>query len=345
MQIQELNHRSREIFREIVESYLETGAPVGSRFVARQLELKLSPASVRNVMADLEEAGLLAAPHTSAGRVPTDAGLRLFVDGLLEIGDLTEQERASIESRCTAHGRGLEELLAEAGSMLSGLSRCAGMVVAPKLDSPLRHVEFVALGPGRALVVLVTEDGMVENRLVDLPANLPPGALTEAGNFINQRLAGRTMAEARSEVLGELDKNRAELDQLTARVVEAGVAEWAGGDKHNTLIVRGRANLLEDVNAFEDLEQIRQLFDELEAKRDVIRLIDVTEGSTGVQIFIGSENKLFTHSGSALIVAPFSNSRQHIVGAIGVIGPTRLNYARIIPMVDYTAKVVGRLLG
>jgi heat-inducible transcriptional repressor len=345
MQIQELNLRSREIFREVVESYLETGVPVGSRFVARQLELKLSPASVRNVMADLEEAGLLAAPHTSAGRVPTEAGMRLFVDGLLEIGDLTEDERASIESRCSAHGRGLEELLAEAGSMLSGLSRCAGMVVAPKLDSPLRHVEFVALAADRALVVLVTEDGMVENRLVDLPPNLPPSVLVEAGNFLNQRLAGRTMAEARLEILTELDQYRAELDQLTARVVEAGVAEWAGGDKHNTLIVRGRSNLLEDVNAVEDLEQIRQLFDELEAKRDLIKLIDVTEGSAGVQIFIGSENKLFTHSGSALIVAPFSNSRQQIVGAIGVIGPTRLNYARIIPMVDYTAQVVGRLLG
>ena len=345
IQIQELNERSREIFREIVEAYMDSGAPVGSRSIARRMDLNLSPASVRNVMADLEEAGLLASPHTSAGRVPTEAGMRLFVDGLLELGDLTEGERAAIEGKCNAQGRSLSDMLAEATATLSGLSNCAGLVVTPKFDSPLKHIEFVALGPGRALVVLVTEDGIVENRLLELPAGLPPSALTEASNYINERLRGRTMKEAREQIFADLERQRAQLDVLTARVVEAGLAEWAGGEPANTLIVRGRANLLEDVNALADLDRIRILFDDLEAKRDMVRVIDLTEGAEGVRIFIGSENTLFNLSGSSLIVAPFSNSRQHIVGAIGVIGPTRLNYARIIPMVDYTAQVIGRLIG
>ncbi len=345
IQIQELNERSREIFREIVEAYLSSGAPVGSRSIARRLDLNLSPASVRNVMADLEEAGLLASPHTSAGRVPTELGMRLFVDGLLELGDLTESDRAAIEGKCKAHGRSVSDMLAEATTMLSGLSNCAGLVVAPKFDSPLKQIEFVALRPGRALVVLVTEDGIVENRLVELPAGLPPSTLTEAANYINDRLRGRTMREARDQIFAELEEKRVQLDALTTRVVEAGLAEWAGGEPANTLIVRGRANLLEDVNAVADLDRIRLLFDELEAKRDLVRVIDLTEGAEGVRIFIGSENTLFSLSGSALIVAPFSNSRQQIIGAIGVIGPTRLNYARIIPMVDYTAQVIGRLIG
>jgi heat-inducible transcriptional repressor len=345
IQIQELNERSREIFREIVEAYLSSGAPVGSRAIARRLELSLSPASVRNVMADLEEAGLLVAPHTSAGRVPTERGLRLFVDGLMELGDLTEAERAAIEGQCKAHGRSVSDMLAEATTMLSGLSNCAGLVVAPKFDSPLKQIEFVALGPGRALIVLVTEDGIVENRLVELPPGLAPSALTEASNYINDRLRGKTMREARDQIFAELEEKRAQLDTLTARVVETGLAEWAGGEPANTLIVRGRANLLEDVNAVADLDRIRILFDELEAKRDLVSVIDLTEGAEGVRIFIGSENTLFNLSGSSLIVAPFSNSRQQIIGAIGVIGPTRLNYARIIPMVDYTAQVIGRLIG
>ncbi len=345
IQIQELNERSREIFREIVEAYLNSGAPVGSRSIARRLDLNLSPASVRNVMSDLEEAGLLASPHTSAGRVPTELGMRLFVDGLLELGDLTESERAAIEGKCKAHGRSVSDMLAEATTMLSGLSNCAGLVVAPKFDSPLKQIEFVALGIGRALVVLVTEDGIVENRLIDLPSGLPPSVLTEASNYINDRLHGRTMREARDQIFAELEEKRAQLDALTARVVEAGLAEWAGGEPANTLIVRGRANLLEDVNAVADLDRIRILFDELEAKRDLVSVIDLTEGAEGVRIFIGSENTLFNLSGSSLIVAPFSNSRQQIIGAIGVIGPTRLNYARIIPMVDYTAQVIGRLIG
>ena len=347
--IQELNERSRQIFRHIVESYLETGEPVGSRTLSQRLALKmgggLSPASIRNVMADLEDAGLLFAPHASAGRMPTEIGLRIFVDGLLEIGNLAEGERQTIESRVAAEGRSLEEVLTEATRMLSGLSQCAGLVVAPKLDKPLRHIEFVGLGPTRALVVIVTEDGTVENRVVDLPPGMTPSTLTQASNYLNARLVGRSIAAATREILQELEENRVELDQLTARVVEAGLAKWAGGAETPTLIVSGQSHLLDDLSAAADLDRIRRLFDDLENKRELLRLLERADEAEGVRIFIGSENKLFSLSGSSLIVAPYANSRDQIVGMIGVIGPTRVNYGRVIPMVDYTAKVIGRLMG
>jgi heat-inducible transcriptional repressor len=343
--IQELNKRSREIFREIVEAYVETGEPVGSRAISKKLDGRLSPASIRNVMADLEDAGLLFAPHTSAGRLPTQAGLRLFVDGLLELGDLSPDERSNIEARCAAQGRGVQDVLLEATSMLSGLSHCAGLVVAPKHEAPLRQVEFVDLGPGRALVVLVDENGLVENRVIELPLNLPRSALIQAGNYLSDRLRGRSMSVARTESGLELAQRRAELDELTSKVVQAGLAVWTAGEGRGTLIVRGQAKLLEDVNAVGDLERIRQLMEELEQQEELLNIIDMTQDGQGVQIFIGSENKLFPASGCTTIVAPFQNARQQVIGAIGVIGPTRLNYARIIPMVDFTARVVGRLLG
>jgi len=340
-----LNERAREILRRIIDGYLETGEPVGSRTISRQKGIALSPATIRNVMADLEESGLLYAPHTSAGRLPTEAGLRLFVHGLLEIGGLGEEERRRIESQCKAAGRSLAQALEEATETLSGLSHCAGLVVAPKAESPLKHVEFVNLGHGRALVVLVSEDGMVENRIIDLPAGLPPSALVQAGNYLNAKLAGRTLEEARKLVLGELEARRAELDELTRKVVEAGLAVPAGEGTSGVLIVRGQSNLLGNVRAVEDLERIRELFAILETKESLLRLIESAGTAEGVQIFIGAENTLFAHAGCSMIIAPFGNSREKIVGAIGVIGPTRLNYARIIPMVDYTAKVIGRMLG
>lgn len=340
-----MSQRSRDILRLVVETYMTTGEPVGSRFLSKKLEHRLSPASIRNTMADLEDAGLLYAPHTSAGRLPTEIGLRLFVDGLLQVGDLTQDERSSIEGRCTASGRGFQDVLTEATSVLSGLSGHAGLVVAPKVDVPLRHVEFVPLGPNKALVVMVSESGQVENRVLDMPMGLTPEALAEAGQFLSQRLKGRTIALGRNEILKELEQRRAELDQLSARVVEAGLAIWGGEPERGTLIVRGSANLLDDVAAIADLERIRNLMEELENTEEMLRLIDLTQGGEGVRIFIGSENTLFRRAGCSLIVAPLQNQQQRIVGAIGVIGPTRMNYARVVPMVDFTAQVVGRLLG
>ena len=343
--ITELDERSREIFREIVETFMETGAPVGSRTLSRVSNLALSPASIRNVMADLEAAGLLYAPHTSAGRLPTERGLRMFVDGLLEVGDLTEEERASIEVRCAQGEYNLQELLSRASETLSGLSRCAGIVVVPKVEAPLKHIEFVNLDAGRVIVVIVFESGMIENRVIEIPAGMPPSVLVEASNYLNDRLRGFTFQEARQRIEQELEARRAELDELTSQVVEAGLATWGGGTEGGTLIVRGRANLLADVQAMDDLDRVRQLFSDLESTREFGGLLDLAQDAEGVRIFIGSENRLFSLSGSSLIVAPYGDSRQQVVGAIGVIGPTHLNYARIIPMVDYTAKVIGRLIG
>ena len=342
--VNNLNQRSRAIFRQIIESYLATGEPVGSRNLSRTLPMALSPASVRNVMADLEALGLIYAPHTSAGRLPTQSGLRLFVDGLLELGDLAPSERAHIEAQISGP-HGLNELLSEASEMLSGLSRCAGVVLTEKLVHRVKHIEFVSLEATKALIVLVGEDGTVENRVLSLPEGLPSSALTETTNYLNSRLPGATFTEARKRIEEELAAKKAELDELTAKVVQSGLAQWSGGKEDmRSLIVRGQSHLLEDLKAFEDLERVRLLFDDLESKREIMQLLTLTEQAEGVRIFIGSENQLFSLSGSSLIVAPFSDTEHKIVGVLGVIGPTRLNYARIIPMVDYTARLVDRLL-
>lgn len=343
--ISELNERSREIFRHIVDAFVETGEPVGSRTLSQRLGGSLSSATIRNVMADLEDSGLLFAPHTSAGRLPTEAGLRLFVDGLLEVGNLTEEERRSIDGQCAVSGVSVERILEEASSALSGLSRCAGVVLAPKTESPLKHIEFVGLSPGRAMVVMVTESGIVENRIIDTPPGIVPSTLVEATNYLSSRLVGRTIGEAQAEIKQELDAHRAALDDLTARVVESGLATWAGGEADGSLIVRGQANLLDDITAMSDLEHIRTLFAALETKETMVRLLTLAESGEGVQIFIGSENQLFDMAGCSMIVGSYGSRGQKVVGAIGVIGPTRMNYARIIPMVDYTAKLVGHLIG
>ena len=343
--VDELNERSRAIFRQIVETYLSTGEPVGSRNLSRSLPMTLSPASVRNVMADLEALGLVYAPHTSAGRLPTESGLRMFVDGLLELGDLQEAERTQIEAQIGAGQRNLNELLTEASELLSGLSRCAGVVIAEKQVERVKHIDFVRLDAGKALIVLVGEGGSIENRIISLPQGLPASALTEASNYLNSRLKGSTLAETRLSVEEEIKARRAELDGLTAQVVQSGLAQWSGGkDDTKSLVIRGQSHLLEDLKAVEDLERVRLLFDDLEAKRDIMQLLTLAEQAEGVRIFIGSENQLFSMSGSSLIVAPFRDTEHKIVGVLGVIGPTRLNYARIIPMVDYTARLVGRLL-
>ncbi|MBL6455461.1 heat-inducible transcriptional repressor HrcA [Belnapia sp. T6] len=339
-----LDTRSATILRELVELYVTTGEPVGSRTLSRRLPLGLSPASIRNVMADLEEAGLLYAPHTSAGRLPTERGLRLFVDGLLEFGDLGEEERSEIAARCAASGRSMQETLAEAGQMLSGLAGAAGLVVAPKSEGTVRHIEFVGLGPGRALVVLVTADGRVENRVIDVPPGLPPSALMQASNYLNARLAGRSLDDARSRVSEEIAANRTALDALTNQVVEAGLATWAGGGG-GSLIIRGQAKLLQHLDQAARLAEIQALFERLEAQETVLRLLDLAQRGEGVQIFIGAESGLFDSAGLSMVVAPFRNGQEKIVGAIGVIGPSRINYGRVIPVVDYTARVIGRLLG
>jgi len=345
LSIAELNERSREVFRHIVESYFESGDPVGSRTISRQAGVDLSPATIRNVMAELEEAGLLFSRHTSAGRLPTEAGLRLFVHALLQIGDLHEQERSDIEAQCATTGKSLEQVLDQASRTLSGLSRCAGVVASPNSESRLRHLEFVNLSPGRALVVLVMENGMIENRVINVPIGMPTSTLTEATNYVAARMAGRTLSEAKTQIQNEIETRKTQLDAATTAVVEAGVAIWSGDKDGGTLIMRGQSNLLDDVTALEDIERVRQLFDMLEREEGYLRLLEAAQNGEGVQIFIGAENNLFNHAGCSMIVAPYKDRSEQIIGAIGVVGPTRINYARIIPMVDYTAKVVGKLLG
>ena len=340
----ELDDRARDIFRRGVETYLETGDPVGSRTVSKG-GVQLSPASIRNTMQDLAQMGLLSAPHSSAGRMPTHAGLRLFVDGLLEIGDLGEQEQREIEARLAGRGRNFQDALDEATVMLSGLAGGAGVVVTPIRDAGVKHVEFVPLAPDQALAVVVFEDGVVENRLMRLAPGITPSTLQEASNFLNVKLRGRTLAEAKAEMRSELETARRQLDETAARLVEDGLAAWSGGEEASrALIVRGRANLLDDRAALEDLERVRMLFDDLEQKGQLIGLLDDVREAQGVRIFIGAETRLFSLSGSAVIAAPYMTGRQKVVGAIGVIGPARLNYARVIPLVDYTARVLGRML-
>jgi heat-inducible transcriptional repressor len=340
-----LDSRAAAVLREIVEQYVETGDPVGSRTLARRLPLTLSPATIRNVMADLTDAGLLFAPHTSAGRLPTDRGLRLFVDGLLQFGDLRDEEREVITHALAARGRSLEATLADASSMLSGLSQAAGLVLAPKSDGAIKHIEFASLGSGRALVILVGADGQVENRVIEVPAGIPPSALTSAANYLNARSAGRTLIELRRAVAEEMTEDRGQLDALSASVVEAGLATWSEAGRGGSLIVRGQGRLLADVTQIENLASIQVLFERLETQETMLRLLELAEQSDGVRIFIGAESAVFGTSGVSMIVAPARNEADRIVGAIGVIGPTRINYGRIIPVVDYTARVIGRLLG
>jgi heat-inducible transcriptional repressor len=338
-----LDARMRDIFREIVESYLESGEPVGSRTLSQNTRLALSPASIRNSMADLAGMGLLSAPHASAGRLPTHAGLRLFVDGLLQVGELSTDERRSIEGQVGASGQSMTDLLGQASGLLAGLAGGAGLVVTPKREAPLRHVEFVPLSAYEALAVLVFADGSVENRLMTAAEGFPPATLIEAGNYLSARLKGRSLTKAREDIELEIAEKRSQLDDAAATLVTAGLADWSGGEDR-ALIIRGQARLLDSVEAVEDMERIQLLFDDLERKKELISLMDKAGEGEGVRLFIGAENPLFSLSGSSVIVAPYMNSEQEIVGALGVIGPTRLNYARVIPLVDYTARVVGKIL-
>ncbi|PQV56653.1 heat-inducible transcription repressor HrcA [Defluviimonas denitrificans] len=342
--LNEMNARSREVFRRVVESYLDTGEPVGSRTLTRTLSESVSAATVRNVMQDLEYLGLLDSPHTSAGRVPTQLGLRMFVDGLMEVSSVSLQDREAIEATTGNSESGVAGLLDRVGLALSGITHGASLVLTPKHEAPIRHIEFVSLGTDRALVVLVFADGHVENRVFVPPLGHTPSAMREAGNFLNALAEGRTISELHAHISREITRRRQELDTAARDLVERGLAVWSGGgEQTERLIVRGRANLLDQTDEA-DLDRIRVLFDDLERKRDIAEFLELAESGEGVRIFIGSENKLFSLSGSSLVVSPYMNADRKIIGAVGVIGPTRLNYGRIVPIVDYTAQLVGRLL-
>ncbi|MDJ0995188.1 MAG: heat-inducible transcriptional repressor HrcA [Dinoroseobacter sp.] len=342
--ITEMNDRSREVFRRVVEGYLSTGDPVGSRTLTRSMTEQVSAATIRNVMQDLEFLGLLDSPHISAGRIPTQLGLRLFVDGLLEVPNLSDDDRAQIESSAQETSD-VDGLLSRVGSALSGITQGASLVLAPKYEAPIKHIEFVSLGPDRALVVLVFADGHVENRVFTPPIGQTPSSMREAANFLNAVAEGRTLSELAGVIRSEIETRRQQLDMLARTLVETGAAIWDNqGDSSERLIVRGRANLLGEGPDPEDLERVRELFDDLERKRDIAEFLSLAEDGEGVRIFIGSENKLFSLSGSSLVVSPYMNADRKIIGAVGVIGPTRLNYGRVVPVVEYTAQLMGKLI-
>ncbi|GGA10292.1 MULTISPECIES: heat-inducible transcriptional repressor HrcA [Salipiger] len=343
--LEEMNDRSREVFRKVVESYLEFGEPVGSRTLTRSLSEKVSAATIRNVMQDLEYLGLLDSPHVSAGRIPTQMGLRMFVDGLLEVRDLDLSDREKLDATLGPDSDDVGGVLDRVGAALSGVTQGASLVLTPKHEAPIKHIEFVSLGHDRALVVLVFADGHVENRLFRPPPGQTPSSMREAANFLNALIEGRTLSELRFVMAEEIKRRRREIDSLAADLIEAGVASWeTDADNSARLIVRGRANLLGAESEVEELDRVRSLFDDLERKRDIAEFLELAETGDGVRIFIGSENKLFSLSGSSLVVSPYMNADRKIIGAVGVIGPTRLNYGRIVPIVDYTAQLVGKLI-
>ena len=341
----DMNDRTREVFRRVVEGYLNSGEPVGSRTLTRTLSEKVSAATVRNVMQDLEYMGLLDSPHVSAGRVPTQMGLRMFVDSLLEVGQVAPEDQEKIDATLGVNDHDVTTLLDEVGAALSVITRGASVVLAPKREAAIRHIEFVSLGPDRALVVLVFADGQVENRVFVPPPGQTPSSMREAANFLNALAEGRTLSELRAGMVSEISRRRQEIDSLARDLVESGLAVWENaGEPSERLIVRGRSNLIDGVADQAEIDRIRVLFDDLERKRDIAEFLNLTEAGEGVRIFIGSENKLFSLSGSSLVVSPYMNADRKIIGAVGVIGPTRLNYGRIVPIVDYTAQLVGRLV-
>ena len=342
--LSEMNDRTREVFRRVVQGYLDSGDPVGSRTLTRTMSEKVSAATVRNVMSDLEFMGLLGSPHTSAGRIPTQQDLRMFVDGLLEVNELETNDRQRIDETMGRNSGDVGGLLDRVGAALSGVTQGASLVLAPKHEAAIKHIEFVPLAADRALVVLVFSDGHVENRVFNPPLGATPSSMREAANFLNALAEGKTLTELGTTIRREIDNRRQEIDVLARQLVDSGLAVWEGqGESYERLIVRGRSNLIAESET-EGFERIKTLFDDLERKRDIVEFLQLTEEGEGVRIFIGSENKLFSLSGSSLVVSPYMNADRKIIGAVGVIGPTRLNYGRIVPIVDYTAQLVGKLI-
>lgn len=343
--LEEMNNRSREVFRRVVEGYLTDGEPVGSRTLSREFSEDISAATIRNVMQDLEFLGLLGSPHTSAGRIPTQLGLRMFVDGILEVSEIDKDDRKQIDKIVSDETNQVEDILDDISTTLSGVTHGASLVLTPKREAPIKHVEFLPLSTNQALVVLVFADGHVENRLFKPPPGQTPSSMKEAANFLNALMEGNTLSEAKKLIKNEIEYRRQELDTLAQELVQSGLALWEDSEeRHERLIVKGRANLLNESSQQEDLDKIKNLFDDLERKRDIADFLELTEKGEGVRIFIGSENKLFSLTGSSLVVSPYMNSDRKIIGAVGVIGPTRLNYGRIVPVVDYTAQLVGKMI-
>ena len=340
----ELSKRSKQILKGVIESYLETGDPTGSETILKKVGINISSASIRSILVDLQKEGLLYAPHPSAGRLPTDKGMRFFVDGLLEFGRLSKEEQENIKNQCKSSGLAFEEILNKASKTISGLSNCAGIVVAPKFQNTIKHIEFIRLNRHQIISIIASENGLVENRIIETKSNYNDGTLRQVSNYLNSKFSGKTIEEIKINIQKEISDSKSELDTLSAKLVQEGIFEIAPNTENPYIFLHGQSSLLEDEIVSKDLDQIRNLFDDIENKSNFLEILDNTSKGHGVQIFIGSQNFLFKHSGLSMVMAPYKNKEQKIIGAIGVVGPTRINYAKIVPLVDYTSKVIGRIL-
>jgi len=340
----ELSDRSKQIFKGVIESYLDSGEPVGSEALSKKLGINISTSTIRSIMANLQKEGLLFAPHISAGRLPTDKGMRYFVDGVLEFGRLSKSERETIKNQCRSKGISFEDVLDEASKILSSLSNCAGFVVAPKYQNKIKHIEFIRLSSNQIMSIVANENGLVENRILDSNNSYSENTLKQVSNYLNSKFSGKTIDEIKKIISNEIENSQLELNTLSKKLVKEGIIELVPNSEAPYIFLHGQSSLLEDNIVTKDLDQMRNIFDDIENKSNFLSVLESTNKGKGVQIYIGAQNFLFNHSGLSMIMAPYINNEQKIIGAIGVLGPMRINYARIVPLVDYTSKVIGRIL-
>ena len=340
-----LNNRSKEILKQLVDNYLETGEPIGSETLSKKMKLKISSSSIRSIMSELQQEGLLISPHHSAGRVPTDKGMRLFLDGLLEIGRLDNNDKNSIEIQCRSKGSSYSEVLQKASKALSGLSNCAGLVVAPKFQNKVKHIDFLDLKNGQIMAIIVNENGLVENRVFQSGSKYQHFNLIEASNYLNDKLKGKTIENVQKKIIEEINNHKSELDLLSQNLVKKGIAEISTDDENPYIFLHGQSSLLNNEIVKGDLDKLKILFDKIDNKKNFLNLMENTSNADGVKVFIGSENILFNHTGLSVVMAPYKNNQQKVIGVIGVIGPMRINYSRIVPIVDFTSKLIGEILG
>ena len=342
---EDLDDKKKIVLNQIIDSYLIDGAPVGSKTLSNKSEEMASSSSLRNIMSQLEVMGLIYSPHVSSGRLPTEKGLRLYVDNLLAFQTIyNENDNLFLKDLNNAGQRGPKELLSEASASLSGMSSHAGIVVVPKTEKDLKHIEFVRLSKEKALVVLIDSIGSVENRIITIDEGTPDMTFEMAGNYLNSKINGQNIDELRTKINLDIKKRKNEIDSLAAGLISKGLAIWANDHSDSSLIIHGHDKLLDDVQAIEDLEKIKSLFSTLGNQELSIQLLEDIASASGVKIFIGSENRLFEGTGCSLIIAPIQTYEQKVFGALGVIGPKRMNYSKIISMVDYTSQIVSKLL-
>jgi heat-inducible transcriptional repressor len=334
-----LSERAQLLLKTLVERYITEGQPVGSRALSKYSGLDLSPASIRNVMADLEEMGFIASPHTSAGRVPTARGYRFFVDTLLTIKPLDMIQINQLEGQL--HSENTQKLVTSASHILSDLTRFAGVVMTPRRSSGFRHIEFIRLSEKRVLLILVTPEGDVQNRVIVTERSYSPSELIEAGNLLNQNYAGLTFEEVKKRIHEELKKLREDMTELMAAALEAG--SQAVTESAEEVVISGESNLLGVHDLSSNMASLRRLFDLFERKTGLLQLLDISSRAQGVQIFIGGESGLVPLDECSVVTAPYEVDGQ-VVGTVGVIGPTRMAYERVIPIVDITAKLLSSAL-